>query len=74
MTALVYAGLPETRERDRDRRVRDELRAYGARFGGSLRDRNLLVLILGGFAIFVVRNGVLTSYLVHVSQRSTRFR
>lgn len=40
-------------------RFRHELRTYGTHVGGSLRDSNLAVLIAGGFAVFLVRNGVL---------------
>lgn len=73
--ALVYVALPEaTTERRDDRgtsretpsRVRAELATYGRRMIDSLRDRNLAVLIVGGFAVFLVRNGMLALVPLYV--------
>lgn len=75
--AFVYVALPEATEERGDSggaerspaRFWRELRGYGGRVGESLRDPNLAVLIAGGFAVFLVRNGILVLVPLYAVQQ-----
>jgi MFS family permease len=72
---LVYVTFPEATDADgaagsdgADAGVSEQVAAYFGRIADSLRDRTLATLILGGFAVFLVRNGVLALVPLYVVQ------
>lgn len=58
----VYYNFPEATAFDTgtDRSVRGEFRTYVRGMATALNDRNLLLLILGGFTLFLVKFGMMT--------------
>lgn len=59
---FVYYYFPEAAAFDADGEaaVADEVREYARGMGTALNDRNLLLLIAGGFTLFFVKFGMLT--------------
>lgn len=59
---FVYYRFPEaaTFDADSEQSVAAELRTYSRGMATALDDRNLLLLILGGFTLFLVKFGMLT--------------
>jgi MFS family permease len=74
VAVLVYLYLPEGAETRGDggsaaASMGTELRRYGETMRESLSDRNVAVLVLGGFTMFFVRYGLLTIVPLLAAQR-----
>lgn len=67
---LVYVYLPEGVDRVGNRGdISSRLRGYVGSIVGSLHDRNLAVLVTGGFVLFFVRYGMLTTVPLLATRR-----
>ncbi|MFB6097071.1 MAG: MFS transporter [Haloferacaceae archaeon] len=66
---LVYVYLPEGVRDRRNGDVGARLREYAGSIVEALRDRNMAVLIAGGFTLFFVRYGMLTTVPLLATRR-----